>query len=138
MRNRTAGILRGLHFQCPPVAQAKLIRVVVGAIFDIVVDIRQGSPTYGKSMAVTLSGDDGRQIFIPPGFAHGYCTLVPNTEVSYLVDAPYDPASEAGIAWNDPMLGITWPFEAASLVICKRDRELPPFEALNSPFDFRG
>ncbi len=136
VRNSKSGVLRGLHFQRPPVAQAKLVRVVVGAIFDIVVDIRRGSPSYGEWMAVTLSAEDGRQLFIPPGFAHGYCTLTYNSEVSYLVDAPYDPASEGGIAWNDPMLAIPWPFGETSLVISKRDTELSSLEALDSPFIF--
>jgi dTDP-4-dehydrorhamnose 3,5-epimerase len=120
-----AGTMRGLHFQKPPHAQAKLVRCVRGAIFDVAVDIRDDSPTYGRHVAVEISARTGDQLYVPAGFAHGFCTLEPDTLVVYKLDAPYAPKSEGGILWNDPDLGIRWPVDAAAAVISDRDRVLP-------------
>ncbi|WP_028544009.1 dTDP-4-dehydrorhamnose 3,5-epimerase [Paenibacillus taiwanensis] len=104
-----AGVLRGLHYQLNPKAQTKLVRVTSGAIYDVIVDIRKNSITYGKWVGVILSEHNKRQLLVPQGFAHGYCTLVPNTEVQYKVDALYAPDYDRGICWGDPQLGIDWP-----------------------------
>lgn len=108
--SREAGTLRGLHYQLPPSAQGKLVRVLKGAIYDVAVDIRRSSPTFGRWVGVLLSADNFRQLWIPPGFAHGFCTLVADTEVAYKVDQYYDPNTDRGIAWDDPQLAIPWPF----------------------------
>lgn len=121
------GTVRGLHFQRPPFAQAKLVRCVAGAIYDVAVDVRQGSETFGRHLAVRLDAEDGTQLFIPRGFAHGYCTLEPNTLVQYKVSAPYAPQHEAGILWNDPTLGIDWPVHAAEAKLGAKDSVLPKF-----------
>jgi dTDP-4-dehydrorhamnose 3,5-epimerase len=128
--SRRAGTLRGLHFQKPPAAQSKLIRVTRGAIFDVAVDIRPGSPTYGKWAGLELSADNRLQMFVPAGFAHGYLTLEDDTDVLYKVDAPYAPATEGGILWNDPVIGIAWPASKAETIIAPRDAALPRLEAL--------
>lgn len=120
-----AGTLRGLHFQRPPSAQAKLVRVVAGAIWDVVVDLRAGSPTYGRWAAVELSAANRLQLFVPAGIAHGYCTLVPDTEVLYKVDAPWAPGAEGGLAWDDPALAIAWPLPPSGPVVAARDRRWP-------------
>ncbi len=129
-----AGTVRGLHFQRPPSAQAKLIRVLKGAILDVAVDIRVGSPFYGKAVAVELSAENRLQMFVPRGFAHGYCTLTPYTEVAYKVDAFYDPASEGGILWNDPALDIPWP--ACAHHVIPRDLAWPQLADLQPCFTF--
>ena len=105
------GTLRGLHFQVAPVAQDKLIRVLKGVIFDVAVDIRNGSPTYGKWVSCELSADKFNQLLIPKGFAHAFLTLVPDVEVLYKVSAPYSPECDRGVRWNDPAIGIDWPLE---------------------------
>ncbi len=120
-----AGTVRGLHFQHAPSAQAKLVRVLRGRIRDVVVDIRPGSPGFGRHASVELDAADGRQLFVPAGFAHGFCTLVPDTEVAYKASAPYDPAREGGILWCDPDLAIPWPVDPAAAVLSPRDRGLP-------------
>ena len=129
-----AFVLRGLHFQRPPSAQGKLVRVARGAILDVAVDIRQGSPTYGQHVAAELSAANWRQMWVPRGFAHGYCTLEPDTEVLYKTDAPYDRAADAGIAWDDPDLGIAWPVDAAQAVLSEKDRTAPRLAEIPPPF----
>lgn len=107
--SKEAGVIRGLHYQLSPEAQSKLVRVTAGAIYDVVVDIRRGSPTYGQWEGFELSADNKRQLFVPTGFAHGFCTLVPNTEVQYKVDRLYSKEHDRGMLWNDPAIGIKWP-----------------------------
>jgi dTDP-4-dehydrorhamnose 3,5-epimerase len=119
----TPGTVRGLHFQLSPSAQDKLVTVLAGAIYDVAVDVRRSSPTFGTCEAVELRGGTGDQFLIPAGFAHGFMTLEPNTVVFYKVSNPYAPALERGIAWNDPALGIAWPMPAA--VLSDKDASLP-------------
>jgi dTDP-4-dehydrorhamnose 3,5-epimerase len=128
--SRVPGTVRGLHFQIPPCAQAKLVRVLRGAICDVAVDMRRSSPGFGRGFAATLSAENGMQLFIPAGFAHGYCTLEPDTEVFYKVDAPYSQDHERGLRWNDPSLGIDWPVPETGATVLERDRLLPILEAL--------
>ena len=120
------GVVRGLHFQIGPNAQGKLIRAVKGAILDVAVDIRAGSPTFGQHVAHELSADNWQQLWVPVGFAHGYCTLREDTEVIYKVTAPYDPENERGIQFDDPALAIAWPFPRHRAVLSAKDRENRP------------
>ena len=120
-----AGTVRGLHFQRPPHAQDKLIRALRGAIFDVAVDIRDGSPTYGRWVGVELSAEQGNQLLVPAGFAHGYMTLQPDTEVLYKVSAPYAPADEMAIRWDDPDIGIDWPDLGVAPVLSGKDKVAP-------------
>lgn len=132
--SKQPGVVRGLHFQMPPMSQAKLVRVLRGRIFDVAVDIRRGSSNYGRWCATTLSADGGEQIFIPHGFAHGYCTLEPETEVAYKVDDFYSREYDGGLLWNDPTIGIAWPIAAGEALLSDKDRLLPPFKSFTSPF----
>ncbi|ABS64910.1 dTDP-4-dehydrorhamnose 3,5-epimerase [Parvibaculum lavamentivorans DS-1] len=134
--NSAAGTIRGLHFQRPDFAQAKLVRVLSGAILDVAVDIRVGSPTYAQHVALELDAADNKQIFIPRGFAHGFCTLAPATHVTYKVDAYYSEAHESGLLWNDPNLAIKWPVDSAAAILSEKDADLPGFAAFESPFMF--
>lgn len=131
-----AGVLRGLHFQSPPFAQAKLVRVVRGAVLDVAVDIRRGSPTFGEHAAVELSAANWRQLLVPAGFGHGYVTLEPGTEVIYKVTAPYAPAHDHGFLWSDPDLGIDWPVAAEAAILSDKDRALPRLADIDNPFVF--
>jgi len=130
------GTVRGLHFQKPPHAQAKLVHVLKGAILDVAVDIRVGSPTFGKHVAVELTAAEGHQIFVPKGFAHGFCTLEPDTMVMYKVDSFYAPESDAGLLWSDPALGITWPVAVDAAELSPKDKALPRLVDFTSPFVF--
>jgi dTDP-4-dehydrorhamnose 3,5-epimerase len=125
------GTLRGLHFQRAPAAQGKLVRVLKGAVFDVAVDVRPGSRTYGQWVSAELTAQRGEQLWIPPGFAHAYCTLTDDCEIFYKVDAPYAPETEGGIAWDDPDLAIPWPLHGDPVLSPKdkllpRLRDLPP------------
>jgi len=119
------GVVRGLHFQVPPFAQAKLLRVISGSIFDVAVDIRWDSPSFGRHVGVMLSAREWNQIFIPEGFAHGYCTLDPDTEVIYKVNRYYSAEHDRGLLWNDPSLGIAWPFKLSEVLLSDKDRKHP-------------
>ena len=123
------GVVRGLHYQLPPMAQDKLVRVTRGAILDVAVDIRRGSPTFGKHVAAVISAENWRQIFIPVGFAHGFVTLEPNTEVVYKVSNYYSPRDERGILWNDAALRIDWGIDASAAVTSEKDRKYPTLAA---------
>mgnify|MGYP003461856920 CR=1 FL=1 len=119
------GVLRGLHFQKPPFAQSKLVRVIQGAVLDVAVDIRVGSPTYGKHVAVELTAENHRQLFIPRGFAHGFSVLTDEVVFQYKCDNFYAPQSEGAIAWNDPALGIDWRIPEASVILSEKDKHHP-------------
>ncbi len=128
------GVVRGLHFQSPPHAQDKLVRVTRGAILDVAVDLRRGSPTFGDHVAVELSEANWRQLLVPKGFAHGFATLAPATEVIYKVTDYYAPDHDHGILWNDPDLGIDWPVAAEAARLSDKDRLQPRLAEIESPF----
>ncbi|MGE0742035.1 MAG: dTDP-4-dehydrorhamnose 3,5-epimerase [Hyphomonadaceae bacterium] len=136
-RSVKRGAVRGLHYQDPPFAQAKLVRVLRGSIFDVAVDIRRGSPTYGRHVALTLTAASGAQIFVPHGFAHGFCTLEDDTEVFYKVDALYSPEHDRAIHWADPALGIDWPIEPSAGILSPKDAAAPRFADIASPFAYK-
>ncbi len=130
------GVIRGLHFQKPPHAQAKLVRCTRGRLLDVAVDIRVGSPWYGKHVAVELSADNGKQLYVPVGFAHGFCTLEPNTELQYKVSDYYSPECDSGIRFDDADLGIAWPVSPAEAVMSDKDRRMPKLADLDSSFRY--
>jgi dTDP-4-dehydrorhamnose 3,5-epimerase len=136
--SRQSFVLRGLHFQAPPAAQTKLVRCVAGAIWDVAVDIRRGSPTYGRHVAAELTAENGWQLLVPRGFAHGYLTLRPDTEVQYKVDAYYAPQTEGGLLWDDPDLALPWPLEGETPMVAAKDEALPRLAGFESPFDYDG
>ncbi len=136
-RSAEMGTIRGLHFQAPPFAQAKLVRVVRGAILDVAVDIRTSSPTYGRHVTRMLSADNGTQLFVPAGFAHGFCTLEPGTEIDYKVSNYYSAAHDRGLAWDDPALGIAWPVTHEKAVLSAKDRAHLKLAELPACFTYR-
>ena len=128
------GTLRGLHFQAPPFAQSKLVRVLKGSIIDVAVDARKASPTFGKWVKAELSAENGKQIFVPKGFLHGFLTLEPDTEVAYKVDAFYDGASDGSVKWNDPDLAIDWGVGDSDASLSEKDAKAQSWNDFNSPF----
>ncbi|WP_342248833.1 dTDP-4-dehydrorhamnose 3,5-epimerase [Sphingomonas sp. OTU376] len=132
------GTVRGLHFQLPPVAQDKLVRVLRGRIYDVAVDIRKGSPTYGKWVGCELSAEKWNQLLVPIGFAHCFMTLTEDAEVMYKVSAPYSRENEGAILWNDPALGIEWPDLGVAPTLSDKDRVALPLSAFDSPFVYEG
>lgn len=131
-----AGTVRGLHFQLEPKAQGKLVSCAVGSLIDVAVDIRTGSPTYGKFVAEELSAENARQLWVPPGFAHGFCTLEPNTVISYKVTDYYSPEHDRGLAWNDVTIGIKWPVSADKAILSEKDRKQPYLSDLGNVFGY--
>lgn len=129
------GTVRGLHFQVPPHPQAKLVRVLRGAILDVAVDIRRSSPHFGRHVAVVLSAANARQLYVPAGFAHGFCTLEPDTEVAYKVSDIYAPACDRAIAWDDPDLALPWPVGAGEAILSDKDRRAPRLADAPELFD---
>lgn len=132
--SKQTGTLRGLHFQWPPHSQAKLIRVSRGAVFDVAVDIRQGSPSFGQWVGAVISAASWNAMLVPKGFAHGYLTLAPYSEIQYKVDAYYAPDHEGGIAWDDPDLAIDWPLRGTRPLLSTKDKNLPSFADFHTPF----
>lgn len=135
--SRKVGTVRGLHFQSPPHAQAKLVRCGQGRLFDVAVDLRRGSPTYGKWAGVELSADNGVQLFIPAGFGHGFVTREPDTEIVYKCSDYYSPECDGGIRWNDPTVGVDWGIDEASGISAK-DAAAPLLADFDSPFVWEG
>jgi dTDP-4-dehydrorhamnose 3,5-epimerase len=128
------GTLRGLHYQAPPFAQAKLVRAVRGAVLDVAVDTRRGSPRFGRWASARLTAEGGEQILVPRGFLHGFVTLVPDTLVLYKVDAPYDRASDGAVAWDDPDLAVDWGLAPGAVVLSDKDRAAPRWRDWVTPF----
>jgi dTDP-4-dehydrorhamnose 3,5-epimerase len=134
-RSNSRGVIRGLHYQKHPSAQGKLVRCIIGAIFDVAVDIRKGSPTYGKWVGVELSAENHRMLWIPTGFAHGLCTLTEHSEVVYKVTAGYNPELDRVIRWNDPALAITWP--TSDPIASHRDQQAPLLQEADNDFTWQ-
>lgn len=132
----STGTVRGLHFQSPPFAQVKLVRVLAGAVFDVAVDLRTGSPTFGQFVTAMLSAENGEQLFMPEGFAHGFCSLSDNTVLAYKVSAPYSKEHDLGVLWNDPDIAIPWPVAEADVVLSDKDSALPRLTDISSPFEY--
>lgn len=130
------GVVRGLHFQRAPHAQSKLVRAVAGRVVDVAVDIRRGSPQFGRWVAVELSADNRRQLFIPRGFAHGFAVLSREAVIQYKCDNLYAPSSEGGIAWNDPSIGVEWPLPAEDVILSAKDRQHKGIDACGELFDY--
>lgn len=137
-RSDRAGTVRGLHFQTNPFAQGKLVRCAAGALFDVAVDLRTGSPDYGRWVGVELSDDNGTQLWVPAGFAHGFCTLEPDTVIAYKVTAPYSAEHDKGLAWDDPAIGVIWPDCADRETLSVKDRLQPKLADLPACFTFEG
>jgi dTDP-4-dehydrorhamnose 3,5-epimerase len=134
VRSAAKGVLRGLHFQIPPRAQGKLVRVAKGSVLDVCVDIRAGSPTYGRHVAAELSAENWRQLWVPVGFAHGYVTLEADTEVLYKTTDYYSPQHERSLAWDDPALGIDWRISQSEVTLSEKDRKQPRLADLGAVF----
>ena len=128
------GTVRGIHFQSHPAAQGKLVRCLAGRLVDVAVDLRADSPTYGRWISVTLSPSENNQLWVPVGFGHGFCTLEPNTVISYRVTSYYSPENDKGVAWDDPEIGIEWPDVADPSTLSEKDRTQPPLASLPSYF----
>jgi dTDP-4-dehydrorhamnose 3,5-epimerase len=135
--SRERGVVRGLHYQAPPMGQAKLVRVTRGAIFDVAIDIRHGSPNFGKWISTILSTERWNQLFVPEGYAHGFMTLEPDTEVHYKVSAPYSAELDRSIRFDDPDIGIKWPLAGSEIILSDKDRSAPPLAGLDSGFNYR-
>lgn len=134
-----SGTLRGLHFQSPPYSQAKLVRCVRGRIFDVAVDVRRGSPTFGNWVSAELSAENGNQLYLPVGFAHGFVTLEPATEVIYKVSSVYSPDHDCGVLWSDPQISVNWPLPGGSMPsLSAKDQCQPLLRDLESPFHYDG
>lgn len=131
------GVLRGLHFQVGPFAQDKLVRVLRGSVFDVAVDIRVGSPTFAKWVGITLSAKNWNQILVPKGFAHGFVTLEPDTEVAYKVSAPYSAPHDRSVRFDDPVIGVSWPIATDNLLLSKKDAAAPLLSAIETGFVYR-
>lgn len=134
--SQAVGVLRGLHFQTAPFAQDKLVRVVKGRIFDVAVDIRHGSPTFGQWVGAEISAEAWNQILVPIGFAHGFVTLEPDTEVIYKVTAPYAPDHDKGLAWDDPAIAIDWPLDGVTPTLSDKDTKHPVLADLPAYFSY--
>ena len=133
--SRPVGVVRGLHYQLMPRAQAKLVRVLRGSIFDVAVDLRAASPTFGRHVAAVLSGENKQQLYVPVGFAHGFVTLEPDTEVAYKVTDTYAPDCDRTVRWDDPDLAIDWPVEPAIVTVSDKDGRAPAFRDIGRPFE---
>lgn len=133
----SVGTVRGLHFQLEPRAQGKLVRCISGSILDVAVDIRRSSPTYGRYVQVELSADNGQQLWIPPGFAHGFCTLEPGCILSYKVTDYYSPDHDRGLLWNDPDIGIDWPIDVGRAILSDKDQTHPRLSELDTNFNYQ-
>ncbi|MCR9087130.1 MAG: dTDP-4-dehydrorhamnose 3,5-epimerase [Rhodobacteraceae bacterium] len=136
--SRDVGVVRGLHFQAPPHAQAKLVRVGAGRVLDVAVDIRVGSPHYGKWAAVELSAEVGNQVFIPEGFLHGFATLEPDSQLLYKCSDFYAPDCDGAVRFDDPEIGIDWGFDTSAATLSDKDARAPLFADFESPFVYRG
>lgn len=136
--SKRAGTLRGLHFQLPPAAQAKLVTVVKGRVLDVAVDLRRGSPTFGRYVSAELSAESGHQLYVPIGFAHGFLTLEDDVMVMYKVSHCYVPALDSGICWNDPDIAFPWPLPDSEIITSEKDRRLPMLKEFVNPFDYDG
>jgi len=131
------GTVRGLHFQLNPKAQGKLVSCAAGALLDVAVDIRQGSPTYGQFVTAELSPENGCQLWVPPGFAHGFCTLKPHTVITYKVTDYYSPEHDRGLLWNDPAIGIDWPVASDKAILSDKDQKQPKLSDLEANFVYQ-
>ena len=133
-RSRRRGVIRGLHYQAPPFAQGKLVRVTRGAVYDVAVDARRGSPTFGRHIGVELSEDNWRQLWIPPGFLHGFCTLTDDVEFLYKVTAYYSPEHDGAVAFDDPAIGVAWPLDGVEAMVSDKDRAAPKLADMPAVF----
>ena len=136
--SKRTGTLRGMHFQIPPAEQIKLVSVLRGRVLDVVVDVRRGSPTFGKHISTELSAESGRQLYVPAGFAHGFLTLEDDVTVMYKVSDFYAPAYDGGIRWDDPDVGIRWPIKDSDITLSDKDKRLPLLKGFDSPFVYDG